>query len=250
MTPEVPQDFRGLLKESTVADCGALKVRILPVDKREGNVNKTKIEWCDYTWNPIKGYCPNDCPYCYAHRMYDRFGWDKTLRLDEKELEAPAKLKKPSRIFVGSMIDMYHPDISRDWVFSMLNESYKAPWHTYISLTKFPRLYDYYVYTYRWWIGVTIEDRCRSWRQFWLKSNINAEVTKFISFEPLLTNMYRVPIQDIDWIIIGGLTPSPVHKKAWIDDIVKRADALQIPIFIKDNAHYPIKRQEFPKEKK
>jgi len=36
MTPEVPQDFRGLLKESTVADCGALKVRLLTVDKREG----------------------------------------------------------------------------------------------------------------------------------------------------------------------------------------------------------------------
>ena len=69
-------------------------------------MNKTKIEWCDYTVNPVKGYCPVGCPYCYARAMYDRFGWDKTIRQDTNEYLRVLNLKKPSRIFVGSTIDL------------------------------------------------------------------------------------------------------------------------------------------------
>lgn len=68
----------------------------------------------------------------------------------------------------------------------------------------------------------------------------------FTSFEPLLTSMEYVPLYGNDWIIIGGLTPKTAHKTWWIEDIVNRADDLNIPVFIKDNAHYPIERKEFP----
>lgn len=82
-------------------------------------LNKTKIEWVrnpdgtqGYSWNPIKGWCPNNCPYCYAHRMYDRFGWNREIRFDLKEFHAVEKLKdkESARVFVGSTIEMYHSE--------------------------------------------------------------------------------------------------------------------------------------------
>ena len=47
-------------------------------------MNKTKIEWCDYTLNPVKGLCPVGCSYCYARRLYRRFGWNPKIRLDTR----------------------------------------------------------------------------------------------------------------------------------------------------------------------
>ncbi|KKK90704.1 hypothetical protein LCGC14_2720360, partial [marine sediment metagenome] len=74
-------------------------------------MEKSKIEWTDYSLNVIKGYCPNTCSYCYSHRMYNRFKWDKTIRYDVNELKKLKTIREPSRIFVGSMIDMYHEDV-------------------------------------------------------------------------------------------------------------------------------------------
>ena len=216
-------------------------------------MQKTKIEWVrnpdgtqGYTWNPIKGYCPNDCPYCYAHRMYNRFKyWNKTIRLDKKGLEAPAKLKKPSRIFVGSMIDMYHPDINREWIHRLFSIT-KNLHHTFITLTKYPYEMIRYNFPHNWWQGITVTGD--EWWDCFQPEFYYPNMTSFISFEPLLHPVKESHIKDgLDWIIMGGLTPKPIHKKEWIDDIVERADNLGIPVFIKDNAHYPIKRQEFPK---
>ena len=51
----------------------------------------------------------------------------------------------------------------------------------------------------------------------------------------------------MDWVIVGGLTPKPIHKKEWVDDIIKEARRQKIPIFLKDNLHYPKVIKEFPK---
>lgn len=217
-------------------------------------MNRTKIEWVrnpdgtqGYSWNPIKGWCPGNCPYCYSHRHYKRFKLNRTIRLDEKELEAPAKLKESSRIFVGSMIDMYYPPIKSDWIYSIIYVSHKAPHHTYITLTKAPYHLSYYDFPSNWWIGVTIDYFIYNDRSLILFDYpTRGEGKRFISFEPLLSDMTEVIIEGIDWIIIGGLTPKPIHKKEWIDDIVSRADELGIPVFIKKNANYSIKREEFP----
>jgi hypothetical protein len=55
-------------------------------------------------------------------------------------------------------------------------------------------------------------------------------------------------MQPPDWVVIGGLTPRPVHKKEWVDKIIKQARELKIPIFLKTNLHYPEKIQEFPSD--
>ena len=71
-------------------------------------MNKTKIEWTDYTWNPVTG-CKRNCWYCYGKRIRRRFfpevPWTKLMWFDER-LEEPLKVKKPSKIFVGSMSDI------------------------------------------------------------------------------------------------------------------------------------------------
>ncbi len=210
-------------------------------------MQKTKIEWCDYSWNPIKGYCPNSCPYCYAHRMYNRFGWDKTLRFNFSELYSLDKIKKPSRIFVSSTIDMYHESIYEPWARTIIVLSRDHPEHTFITLTKFPEFLSKYNFPENWWVGTTIDGKFGTINDVCLRALDNDKNKKFISFEPILTSLVtHYSLEGMDWIIIGGLTPVPIHKKEWIDDIVKRADDLNIPVFIKDNAHYPVERKEFP----
>jgi protein gp37 len=212
-------------------------------------MHKSKIEYVDYTWNPIRGYCPGDCPYCYAHRMYNRFKWNPKLRFDVHELKKIHEIEKPSRIFVGSMIDMYHEAIPEEWVRLIIKHSQKVPEHTYITLTKFPQniFYSKLEFPHNWWVGVTIVTPYKELILIKGARHLNIISGKvFVSFEPLLNCMDKVSLGWIDWIIIGGLTPKPAHKKEWIDSIVDRARIHQIPVFIKDNAHYPINIQEFP----
>ncbi len=210
-------------------------------------MQKSKIEWCDYTINPIKGYCPNECSYCYAHRMYNRFKWDKEIRFDFDLLDEIKTIKEPSRIFIGSMIDMYHPDIPEIYVNNIILESYKYPQNTFITLTKFPENIIGYFFPVNWWIGTTIDGNCKYTNWSPPLSCYTGKNKIFISFEPILdATVTLVEIKWYDWIIIGGKSPGPVHKNEWIDDIVRRADDLDIPVFIKDNAHYPIVRKEFP----
>ena len=209
-------------------------------------MNRTKIEYCDYTWNVIKGWCPNDCPYCYAHRLYKWRGWDKTIRFDEKELKALKKPKTPSRIFVGSMIDMYHPEIPAEWVERIIDLSAFFPQHTFITLTKFPEQLYKFNFPPNWWVGVTIDDKKYYDRELYLLSCPHIQGKIFVSLEPLLTDINNLMLGGLDWIIIGGLTPKPIHKTEWIDGIVRRANGFKIPVFIKQNAKYDIVREEFP----
>ena len=207
-------------------------------------MQKTDIDWADYTWNPIKGYCPNTCSYCYAHRMYNRFGWDKNLRYDTIEMNRIHKIKKPSRIFVGSTIDMYHSVINQGWIRTIIEMSKLHPEHTFITLTKYPENLYKYSFPKNWWLGTTID--YKNINRYYNLIDTFSENKLFISFEPLLSSMVTINLSAIDWIIIGGKFPSPLHKNEWIDDLVSRADKLNIPIFIKKNARYPIERKEFP----
>ena len=217
-------------------------------------MQKTKIEWVKnpdgsqgYTWNPIKGYCPHDCPYCYAHRLYNRFGWDKTLRFDFPELYRLDTIKEPSRIFVGSMIDIYHDSIVERWTRTIIVISRDYPQHTFITLTKFPENLCEFNFPENWWIGITVDGTTNIEYRLHLADYFMGKNKRFISFEPILNaSVTQIGIKYMDWIIIGGKFPGPVHKKEWIDDIIRRADDFGIPIFIKDNANYSIERKEFP----
>ena len=141
---------------------------------------KTKIEWCDSTWNPVTG-CRHDCPYCYAWRIAERFsGYDPqygaglteldgnyTLGADEKKyirradgkrmqapypfgfqptlhkyrLDQPQEWVNPQTIFVCSMADLFGAWVPTKWIVEVLDACQAAPQHRYIFLTKNPRRY-------------------------------------------------------------------------------------------------------------
>lgn len=219
------------------------------------NYVKNTIGWAHWTSNAIKGLCPMSCPYCYAKAAYHRFGWDPTIRLDTKELHAPAlpRFKKPARIFVGSTIEMYHSSVPYEYVSNIIAASWDAPQHTFLTLTKLPGNLESIEFPEWWWVGTTINN-FQDWIRLHLLIRSEASL-KFISFEPLLDDLgdsTNIQLNGIDWIILGGQSgPTKFYPpKSWIDRIKDKADALGIPVFEKSNLYrWPkvILRQEFPK---
>ena len=144
-------------------------------------MNKTKIDWCDYVWNPVWG-CLNNCEYCYARKLARRF-WKKMYEkewehLDKQDLiENNSQLlileenlknyrpifldsnfnksfpKKPARIFVNSMSEIYY--WKEEWMERVLEKIRKYPQHTFIFLTKFPEVYYDYDFPENCWLGIT-----------------------------------------------------------------------------------------------
>ena len=242
-------------------------------------MQKTKIEWCDYTWNPIKGICKMGYPYCYARRIYQRFKWDPIPRLDEKELMAPYKLKKPSKIFVCSTHEIFGWWIDEEWQYKIFKVIEDNPQHIFQILTKEPfgivkyemwkqqeidgiSIEDVYLDEIKLpsnvWFGITVDGNRKAYRTITLLSKSIKASVKWVSFEPLIErirlNKFRKLFwKEFDWIVIGGLTGSrkmncETHPemKEWIDEIVAFAREHIIPVFIKDNAKYPEVIREFP----
>lgn len=223
-------------------------------------MQKSTIEWLrnpdgskGYTSNPIKGLCPVACPYCYARSFYHRFKWNPEIRLDEKELLAPFKVKKPNRIFIGSTIEMYHPNIPLEWISNIIAKSYDAPWHTYFTLTKMPENLSSIEFPEWWWVGTTITGSESHSKQMKLIFNLlQVECShRFISFEPLLGAInIDVLIQlatkcsspffstSVDWTIIGAQTPNRIStnpQEGWIEQIIRHCEWGKISIFLKNN---------------
>lgn len=112
--------------------------------------NKTRIEWTDTTWNPVTGCSKvsQGCKNCYAERIFQRPypGRDFTdVRMHLERLEQPLSWKRPRRIFVNSMSDLFHEKVSEDFLDSVFATMSIASWHTFQVLTKRPqRMRDYF----------------------------------------------------------------------------------------------------------
>jgi protein gp37 len=203
-------------------------------------MNRTKIEWADYTWNPIKGLCPEACWYCYARRMYQRFGMDETMRLDLGTIWEPTLQKKPSRIFLCSTFELFHPLVGsewRDWIFTTIKA---APQHTFIVLTKRPERIDRPMPD-NVWLGVSVtgDSNIDYLRTRWLEK-ADAKV-KFVSFEPLLGDPCIWDLFETrfpQWMIVGRLTGhgrknDPALRT--LTEIVNFGKTHEIPVFLKNN---------------
>lgn len=177
------------------------------------SVNKTKIEWTDFTWNPLTG-CKHNCPYCYAKKIGMRFDghFNPTFHPERLNDKFP---KKPSKIFVCSMADLFGDWIPDKWIIDILRIAYENPQHTFQYLTKNPKRMQDFIFPYNAWIGTTIEDKSKLYRLEELQK-VKAPY-KFISFEPLLGKI-DIDLTDsgIDLVIIGGLTGTKEKtKKEW-----------------------------------
>ena len=207
-------------------------------------MQKTKIEWTDYVWNPIKGICPVRCKlpdgriYCYGRKIYKRFkrppklSWDGRIPILSN--------KKPSRIFVCSTIEIFHPQIPKEWrdtIFTIIEADYNKK-HTFQILTKFPHLVDRPMPD-NVWLGVSITGNSNDdfMRASYFGFLPRKAKIQFISYEPLL-EMPSYNIPHVDWIIIGKLTRHGHKydpKREWIEKIISSEEAKSKPIFLKDN---------------
>jgi protein gp37 len=121
-------------------------------------MGQTKIEWTDRTWNPTRGCSrvSEGCRNCYAERMASRFSdeghafegiairtpsgprWTGKVELIESKLSEPLHWKKPQRVFVNSMSDLFHEALSHEAIIEVFAVMALAAWHTFQILTKRP----------------------------------------------------------------------------------------------------------------
>lgn len=203
-------------------------------------MSKTKIEWVKnpdgsqgYSWNPIQGLCPMKCYYCYARKIYKRFKLDPILT--HIWIKPP---KKPSGVFVCSTMELFHPDIPKEWRDIIFEDIKSRPKHRFYILTKMPENIDRSM-PGNVWLGVSVtENNLENYQRIVILSARKARV-RFVSFEPLLGHIDRSYIPAlIDWVIVGKLTG---HGKKhdppydWVYGIVNTAKKMGIPIFLKEN---------------
>lgn len=205
-------------------------------------MNKTAIEWCDYTWNPVTG-CEHGCPYCYARKIAERFrgskawpnGFDPTIH-NERSAD-PLKMKKPQTIFVCSMADLFGNWVPDKWIDYVMESCKVAPWHTYIFLTKNPARYLRLPASHfkgNKWFGTTITTQ-NDYHKIMTIRSLPGWINTFISFEPLLGPI-DTELETVSQVIIGAQTnpfKEPYHF--WISEIIDTADKSGVKVFCKDS---------------
>jgi protein gp37 len=221
----------------------------------------SRIEWTQATWNPTTG-CTRasaGCDHCYAARMTRRLElmgcaayegltsvnrrgdrhFNGVLRCHDDRLDIPRKWREPRQVFVNSMSDLFHPRVPLEFVqrvFAVMNE---CAHHTFQVLTKRPEIAVEFArvgglnWTPNIWLGASVEnmlvlDRVRSLRR------VPAKV-RFLSLEPLLGPLPRLPLDGMHWVIVGGESgpgARPMEQK-WVLQILDQCRAREVPFFFK-----------------
>lgn len=222
-------------------------------------MNKTKIEWCDYTVNPVKGLCPMACSYCYARAMYKRFKWNPEIRYEEIFYYPGIDGKPGDKYFVGSTMELFGDWVMKEWMEDIFRWVRSYPQRTFIFLTKQPHgLKKWSPFPDNCWVGVSATDGEMAWgATAWLR-NIEAGL-KFMSLEPLFAPLHskdgqfdltRAILECLDWVIIGAQTPyssKTAPKAAWVKEITDTAKGLNLPVFHKDNLGWIFDADGFPR---
>ena len=213
-------------------------------------MNPTKIQWTDMTWNPVTGCTKisEGCQNCYAEAISKRFIGNFDIKLHLDRLGQLAKMKKPKKIFVCSMSDLFHKDIPNEFINMVWQTMTENNQHIYQILTKRPeRLVQHSKY-YCWapqnhiWLGVSVENQKRADERIPLLLKTNTSI-KFVSCEPLLSHVslfdflgdgdYIDP--QIDWVIVGGES-GPKFRPLnldWARKIRNQCQEARVPFFMK-----------------
>lgn len=207
------------------------------------------IEWTESTWNPIAGckIISPGCTNCYAMRMAARLQamgmtkyaattrksgkrhvWTGRVNADPKALAAPLAWKKPQRIFVNSMSDLFQDGADQGFIQRVWRVMRQAHWHTFqiltkrpermlelLSLPEFPTLANV-------WLGTSVESEDYLDRIDLLR-RIPAHI-RFVSFEPLIGPIVDPDLSDIHWAIVGGESgPHARPMEAWWAEELRNA---------------------------
>ena len=211
------------------------------------------IEWTEATWNPTTGCSKvsSGCRNCYAERLSSRLramGQEKyknNFRYTEHEgeLDLPLRWRRPRRIFVNSMSDLFHEESDYAFVGRCFHTMLRAAHHTYQVLTKrparmaaFSRLFEArygFPVPPHVWMGASVEDN-RAARRIAELRGVRCG-TRFVSFEPLLEGIRRVSLRGIDWAIIGGESGPRCRgmDPEWVDSLIRQCRRDGVPVFFK-----------------
>lgn len=186
------------------------------------NPVKKTIGWADFTWNPITG-CKRGCPYCYARKIYQRFNKEPFTKIvfHNERLKEPYKLKKPSKIFVGSMSDIEY------WSMYAVNQiirvCYENPQHTFMFLTKYPYGYQGFDWPENTMQGLTITGFGDRLTQSTQLAQMRYFPRPYLSIEPLIGKITAEISPKFESVIVGVETGNRKGKitpeKEWIQSI-------------------------------
>ncbi len=207
----------------------------------------SKIEWTGRTWNPTTG-CTKisaGCKLCYAAILskrlmamrQDKYRNNFKLTMHPDEITRPYGWKKPSIIFVNSMSDLLHEDVSLDFIKEVFKTMNETPQHIYQVLTKradrLAEISHELTWTDNIWMGVSIEDDRVLDRLDYLKQS-DAKV-KFLSLEPLIGPLPNMDLSGIDWAIVGGESGPKARpiKEEWVLDIRNQCQEQSVKFFFK-----------------
>ena len=214
--------------------------------------DKSKIEWTDATWNPVRG-CTKVSPGCkhfYAEVFAERFrgvpghpyehGFD--LRLVPAKLEEPLRWKSPRLVFVNSMSDLFHPGVSDDYIVRIAEVMRQADWHTFQVLTKrSERMRDllnsklgFAAHCRHVWWGVSVENRKHGLPRIEHLRRADVAV-RFLSIEPLLEDLGLVDLSGVHWVIVGGESGHGARpmRREWVVSLKSQCWKARVPFFFK-----------------
>lgn len=221
---------------------------------------ETQIEWTDATWNPVAGcsIVSAGCTNCYAMEMARRLQamnvpkykgltrrsgkrtiWNGVVREDKAALGIPLAWKKPRKIFVNSMSDLFHERVTDAFILKVWAVMRATPRHHYQILTKRPQRMGALLRTKigevlpNVWLGTSVENAAVTDRIDHLRA-VPAAI-RFISFEPLIGSVGAVDLRDIHWAIVGGesgRSARPIREE-WIDEIFDLCATQKTAFFFK-----------------
>ena len=220
--------------------------------------NRSKIEWTDATWNPVRG-CTKvspGCKHCYAEVFAERFrgvpghpyeqGFD--LRLVPEKLSEPLRWKTRKVVFVNSMSDLFHEGVPEMYLVAVARVMVAARWHTFQVLTKRAermrallegRLRFAAKEPHIWW-GVSVEDRRHGLPRIDQLRATPARV-RFLSIEPLLEDLGQLDWKGIHWVIVGGESGAEARpmEREWAVSIKEQCREAGVPFFFKQWGGFP-----------
>lgn len=205
------------------------------------------IEWTEMTWNPVTGCTKvsDGCKHCYAERIAKRLramgqpryrnGFELTLQPDL--VLQPLRWAKPRLVFVNSMSDLFHEAVPTEFIRNVFTTMQRARQHRFQVLTKRSRRLVELAPLLPWpdnvWLGVSVENEGATRRVGHL-TDVPAAV-RFLSCEPLLGPIDRLPLGDIDWVIVGGESGPRARPmlSAWVQSILGQCRASGVSFFFK-----------------
>lgn len=212
----------------------------------------TKIEWTEKVWNPVTG-CTKitaGCANCYAEVMarrlsamplsHDKYKNGFKVTLHPESLDEPRIWQKPSMVFVCSMGDLFHKDVPDDYIVKVMDVIESCPQHTFQILTKragrMQKFFEEYYPPMNVWLGVSCESNnpiCYN-RVESLRSIEDVSV-KFLSCEPLLSDLSDINLEDIDWVITGGESGNSARQAQadWFRRLRDKCIQSNTPFFFK-----------------